>query len=159
MTTADPVDLRSEMKALLDGQPGGVLATVGADGRPHLVFVLIAATESLDVLFASDPGRSHSHQLLANPRVAFLADTRDQLATTPTLFQRLEVHGTVAAVAVEHPEYAAAAATLTAKHRLVRAFLEKGCWIYRIRPDLLTLSRGGSDKLHYRPAIDGRGRA
>lgn len=156
MTTSSTVDLRSEMKALLDGQSGGVLATVGPDGQPHLVFVLIAATEALEVLFASDPGRGHAHQLHANPRVAFLADTRDQIAASPTLFQRLEVHGTAEVVPVDHPDYAVVEAALLAKHRMVRAFLDKGCHIYRVRPDVLTLSRGGSDKSQYRPTADGQ---
>jgi hypothetical protein len=158
--TTSPVDLdvRAEILALLDAEPGGILATVGADGGPHLVYVLTAATDDLEIVFASLPTRDHSADIARQSRAAFLCDNRDQVSIkeTPALFLRVEARGPIALVTPTDPDFPAITARLTARHALVQRFLDNGAIVFRISPDVLTLRRGGAEKWEYRPAVAGR---
>jgi hypothetical protein len=159
VTTTSPADLdvRAEIAALLDGQSGGILATLGADGGPHLVYVLTAATDALEIVFASLPTRDHSGDIARHGRVAFLCDNRDQVSIkeTPALFLRVEARGPIELVGPPDPDYPAITERLTARHPLVLRFLENGAIVFRIRPDVMTLRRGGAEKWEYRPAAAG----
>jgi hypothetical protein len=152
--TSSSVDVRRDMKALVDGQRGGVLATLGPDGGPHLVYVLCSVTDDLHVLFASFPYRDHSAHIEHNPRVACLFDTRERI-DDPSRFHRLEVRGTAELVSPDHLDYSELQRLLVEKHPQVRTFFERGAVLFRIRPEVLTFTRGGSDKTVYRPGVDG----
>jgi hypothetical protein len=144
------LDVRSEMRSLLDSQIGGVLATIRPDGDPHLVFMLCTATEDLDVILVSDPRHEHTDHMDDNPRVAFLVDTRERIAEGPAYFHRLEVRGTAVPVSPDDTDYPTLQRLLLTRNPMMQSFLDRGCRVYRIRPKELTLSRGG-EKLQYRP--------
>jgi hypothetical protein len=155
--TAVPVDVRQDMKALLDGQAGGVLATMGPAGDIHLVFVLCAATDALDILFTSDRGREHSRNIFAHPHATMLFDTRARI-DTPALFHRIEARGPVEVVSPDDTRYVGLAGVLAGRHALTRAFLDNGCDLFCMRPEVLTFMQGGA-KTVYRRADDSAGDA
>lgn len=115
--------LPQRIRALLEGQPYGVLCTQGG-GQPYGSLVAFAFTEDLSRLFFATPVTTRKFNLLsACERVAMVVDSRATHGAELTRVEAVTVTGRAASLD-RGPDFEACLHGLSNRHAYLRSFFE-----------------------------------
>lgn len=140
---------REQLRALLDSQSFGVLATVG-DDHPHATVMYFASTPEAELYFLINETSRKGENAAANPLIAYLVDRRDLAAEHPERFARAEFTGTLRRIERDSTEFKEAYTAFERKVPMVLEWLKKPRReFYKLAPEAIRFSAGSAD-----PPID-----